>query len=248
MQQVHMPALYNWFTEYVRSFYHDDEDIQFHIRQKEDHTARVTVYSRQLAAHLGLSENEQRLAEAIGLFHDVGRFKQYTLYRTFDDRASVNHAELGLQELAGCSELKQMSSEARHCFEYAILSHNVIRIAEPATEEQRQQAHIIRDADKLDIFYVLAPYLQPPCPEGYTPSFVDDLLQGRQSSFTDIKTADDRKLVRLNWVYDINFAWTLRQIKEKGYVEQIISYLPQDAAIDTVKRHLLAYMTRKSAE
>lgn len=33
----------------------------------------------------------------IGLFHDVGRFYQFTVYRTFNDALSENHAKLGLK-------------------------------------------------------------------------------------------------------------------------------------------------------
>ena len=33
-------------------------------------------------------------------------------------------------------------------------------------------------------------------------------------------------LVRLMWVYDINFAWTLKKVVEKGYVDKVVAHLP----------------------
>ena len=38
-----------------------------------------------------------RIAEAVALLHDVGRFEQYKRYGTFNDRKSVNHAALGVE-------------------------------------------------------------------------------------------------------------------------------------------------------
>ena len=42
----------------------------------------------------------------------------------------------------------------------------------------------------------------------------------------------DRKIVRLMWIYDINFAWTMRKILERGYIEKIIGALPSDQNIE----------------
>lgn len=43
-----------------------------------------------------------------------------------------------------------------------------------------------------------------------------------------MRTQDDRKLVRLMWVYDVYFAWSLKQIVEQNYIEDIINNLVQD--------------------
>lgn len=43
-----------------------------------------------------------------------------------------------------------------------------------------------------------------------------------------MRTQDDRKLVRLMWVYDVYFAWSLQQIIEQNYIEDIINNLVQD--------------------
>ena len=43
-----------------------------------------------------------------------------------------------------------------------------------------------------------------------------------------MRTQDDRKLVRLMWVYDVYFAWSLQQIVEQNYIEDIINNLVQD--------------------
>ncbi len=246
MCEVRLAGLRDWFLTYVRSYYNEDPDIQLHMKQKEDHTLRVTAYCRQLAEHLGFSPRDAMLAELIGLFHDVGRFQQYTLYRTFDDRLSINHAQLGLQEIAGLEQLAAVLGDDREVFETAILYHNAIRLPDGLTKRQELFCKLIRDADKLDIYYVLAPYLEPPTPAGYSSCFIEDLLSGKQSDFANLKTPDDRKLVRLNWIYDVNFSWTLQRIKERGYVEDILSYLPQNSDIAAVREKLQAYIQDKT--
>ena len=53
--------------------------------------------SRLKRRHLQLSLHDVQLAEIMGLFHDVGRFRQYSIYKTFNDAQSEDHADLGLK-------------------------------------------------------------------------------------------------------------------------------------------------------
>jgi putative nucleotidyltransferase with HDIG domain len=49
------------------------------------------------------------LAETIALFHDIGRFEQFKTYGTFDDRASENHATIGLKVLKATDILNRLT-------------------------------------------------------------------------------------------------------------------------------------------
>ena len=66
--------------------------------------------------------------------------------------------------------------------------------------------------------------------------------------YTKIRTMDDRKLVRLMWVYDVNFSWTLQRVKERGYIEDIIAHLPEDSRMALGIERLHAYVEKKCAE
>lgn len=241
-QQIHV-----LFKKYVHSFYSTDADIQKHILIKEEHTEKVMTYCVELAKNLGLNQRQQQTAELIGLFHDLGRFKQYTIYRTFNDHLSENHAELGLKEIAKLNIQRFMTQEEWGEFCFAIKYHNAIAIPQITNAGQHLFATIIRDADKLDIYRVLAPFLTPPSQEGYSTVLIDDLLLGRQSQFTSMKTPDDHKLVRLCWIYDINYSWTLEKIVEQNYIEQIFQYLPPTKDIQQIKIKLNHYITAKIA-
>ena len=64
------------FKEFVKAY-----DINNgRIRVKIEHTYKVAENSKQIAKSLNLNEEEQKLAELIGLLHDIGRFEQIRIY------------------------------------------------------------------------------------------------------------------------------------------------------------------------
>jgi hypothetical protein len=248
MTELELKDLTEKFTDYVHRFQSDNSDIQLHMDMKAVHTEKVVEHCQSLAKVLGLTVYDNFLCQAIGLLHDLGRFKQYTLYHTFNDAISTNHAQLALTELQELGWLKRFSADEQEMIQFAIAYHNAVGIPSTATTRQAMFAKIIRDADKLDIYRVLQPMLTPPTPDGCTPSLLDKLLTGGQSLYTAMKTPDDRKLVRLMWIYDINYSWTIQQILAKNYVNVIFNYLPDEAEFHEAKKKLHDYMQRKSEQ
>ena len=233
---------------YMRSFYTEDEEGQQASRLKEVHTGSGTSIAVELAEHLRLSAHDVQLAEIMGLFHDVGRFRQFTLYRTFNDAVSEDHAALGLKTLDELPFFSRLAPADEALVRFAIWNHNKKVIA--PTEDARELffARLLRDADKLDIFRVLRPFLAPPDGSGVSPDFLEKFIAGEQVDYTQIRTMDDRKLVRLMWVYDVNFSWTLRRIRERGYIEDIIAHLPENPRMALGIERLLAHVEEKCAE
>ena len=236
----------SWMTTYMKSFYSpeaaktakshleikstktiffDDAQIVDGIILKEKHTWKVVKNCENLAKHLNLNEHDSLLAKMIGLFHDVGRFYQFTVYRTFNDALSENHAKLKV--IKDLPFMAKLDEEDLATLKFAIGNHNAKEIA--LTENQRHLAFakLIRDADKIDIYRVLKPFLGPTDGTGCSPDFVDLFVAGKQCDYTKMRTQDDRKLVRLMWVYDVYFAWSLKQIVEQNYIEDIINNLVQ---------------------
>ena len=76
-----------FFLEYVQNYDLNNENI----KRKEQHSLRVMAISKKIAEELKLSEKEIKLATLIGLLHDIGRFEQYTKWKTFSDKISTNH-------------------------------------------------------------------------------------------------------------------------------------------------------------
>ena len=256
-----LQEMHAWMNVYMRSFRADDPDVMRGIRLKEIHTGYVTANARALAKHLGCNAHDVALAEIIGLFHDVGRFRQYAVYQTFNDAQSEDHAELGLKVLAEEVDfLARLRPQDADIVRFSIKYHNKKEIAPMDDERKLFFSKLIRDADKLDIYRVLLPFLAPDAAEKaphfvpsdaaqeVSPEFVADFAAGRQADYYRLRTHGDRKIVRLMWIYDINFMWTLRRIVERGYVDAFIESLPaQDGIAEGVAR-LRAYIERLCAQ
>ena len=189
-----------------------------------------------LSADLGLDDNERRLASIIGLVHDIGRFEQFTQYRTFDDRKSLNHAELGLQILEQAHALHALPPSERRIANRAIWYHNQPGVPKNESEAVLLFARLIRDADKLDIWHVCLDeysrndgkrnhaiaYELPDTPGASEPVELQ-IAEGRVVDGGDLRNLNDFKLFQLSWVFDVNFAPTFQRIDAQRLVERIAS-------------------------
>lgn len=238
-------TMYDWVEKYIKSFYTKDTLVQEHIELKEQHTYLVAKYCRELAQQLEFREHDVILAEMIGLFHDIGRFRQFKIYKTFNDRKSENHSLLGLKEIADLDLLDKLATEDLDVFKFAIANHNAIEIDSNGSDRQQLFSRIIRDADKIDIYRVLEPTLLESGNEGYSEIFAKAFLEGKQCDYTYMKTIEDRKLVRLLWLYNINYKWSMEQILSQGHFMKIATTLPENEITFAGIKRLKVYLAEK---
>lgn len=250
--------MHDWMSRYMKSFYSDDAQVQQGILIKETHTGYVTANCIELAKFLKLSTHDTELAEVIGLFHDVGRFRQYSIYKTFNDADSEDHADLALKVIDELEFFKELSAQDYDVVKFAIQNHNKKTVAPCDDERKILFAKLIRDADKLDIYRVLEPFLAQANVDkmpnfikskgnlvaAISPDFVENFVTGKQADYRKIRTNGDRKIVRLMWLYDINFSWTMQKIVERGYIDKIVSNLPMDEKIAEGVRRLKLHVKK----
>ena len=254
--------MHDWMARYMKSFYSDDAEVQQGILIKERHTGYVTANCVELAKFLRLPPHDVELAEIIGLFHDVGRFRQYSVYKTFNDADSEDHADLALKVIDELEFFTELVAADYELVKFAIANHNKKVVAPTDDERKILFAKIIRDADKLDIYRVLEPFLAQSAADKMpqfiksgsrlvaeiSPDFVENFVTGEQADYRKIRTNGDRKIVRLMWIYDINFSWTMRKIVERGYIDKIVSNLPMNEKIAEGVRRLKLHVKEKLAE
>jgi HD superfamily phosphodiesterase len=123
MQQEQLDRFRRWFDEYTNRFLNDDDYVNANLRLKQEHTRRTCQESVYLASELALDENQTRIAELVALFHDIGRFPQFTQYRTYNDPRSVDHCRLGVEVLRQEGILDVLPAEERRWVETAIELH-----------------------------------------------------------------------------------------------------------------------------
>ncbi len=257
-----LTRMHEWMARYMKSFYSDDAEVQQGILIKEKHTGYVTANCVELAKFLKLSTHDAQLAEIIGLFHDVGRFRQYSVYKTFNDADSEDHADLGIKVIDELDFFKELSAPDYDLVKFAIQNHNKKTVAPTNDERKILFAKLIRDADKLDIYRVLEPFLAQENADkmpqfiktgsklvaDISPDFVENFVTGEQADYRKIRTNGDRKIVRLMWLYDVNFSWTMQKIVERGYIEKIVSNLPMDERVAEGVRRLKLHVKEKLSE
>lgn len=253
MNEQTVVFLKNWFEQYAKTFYSQDEDVQLHVRLKEEHTWRVVEHATAIGKSLGLLPEDLLLAETTALFHDVGRFRQYHTYHTFNDARSTNHAALGLEVLKETQVLKQagLSDQEIALVEKAVLYHNQRYLPEKENPKALLFAKILRDADKLDIFHIIVEEEMPRSPElrsGDAPSskVIQDILAGKMARFEDVKTPEDQMLFRLSWLYNIYFRYTFMYILEQQYLEKMFGILPASLELQPVYEHLRKYADKQT--
>lgn len=252
------------FLAYARSFYTDDPDpdLKAAIDLKIEHTLRVCDESRYISAALGLAADARYLAEIAALFHDVGRFPQYAHYHTFSDGKSEDHAALGVRVLRERRFLAALGS-AEDLLLRVIGYHN--RLALPGPEDETAAclffSHLLRDADKLDIYRVVTDYYRRPASQrngwvawelpdtpGLSEAVCDDLMAGRVVHNDHLRNLNDFKLLQVGWVYDINFAPSLRCIRERGYLGMLRDALPDSPRIEEIFEKVGAYVANRMEE
>lgn len=259
MEQQRLEEFRAWFNDYVAGFYGDDQFINTNLKLKEQHSLRTCEEMLYLGQNLGLRPDQNRIAEAIALLHDIGRFEQFVRYQTYNDPKSVNHSLLGLEVLRKKKVLQDIEVEEKQLIEKAIEYHGIRELPADLNSDCLLFSKLIRDADKLDIFYVVTEYykqyrdnpngfkleLELPDEPGYSAQVVEEILQGRLIDYSTLRTMNDMKLVQLGWVYDVNFTATLKRIKERKFLEKLLEFLPKTEDIERVKKRIFEFVDFK---
>lgn len=131
------------------------------IHHKAEHTIRVAENCERIAVSLGMNSEDVTFAWFLGLLHDIGRFEQVRRYGTFIDSVSVDHAEFGAdllfhEKLIDRFPAESLGGDELRLLETAIRFHNKLTLPANLDERTRRFCEIIRDADKADIFRVVA--------------------------------------------------------------------------------------------
>lgn len=263
MKKEDLDFFQKWFFEYVNQFSSPDSFIKENIELKIEHTGRVQKNILALAKSEKISKEECMLAEAIALFHDLGRFEQFMKYKTFKDSESENHAFLGVKILNREKVLSRLSAREESLVLKAVEYHNMMEIPKDIEKQSKLYffCRLIRDADKIDILRLaseeysdedknLNPALELYLPDakGYSEPIVSEILNNRMAKIADMKNRNDVKLLRLSWVFDINFPETFSLLKEYGYLEKIMSSLPDIKETSLLRGHLEDYLNSKVSE
>jgi len=258
MERAQLDELHHWFETYVQTYNDIDEEGFRNILLKVEHTRKVCEIMALLAAGEGLTPEEARIAAAVALLHDVGRFPQFRRWRTFRDSESDNHARLGVEVIREQGVLDGLPAAERLLIEEAVRFHNLLALPLRSQSPTSLFIRLIRDADKLDIWRVFLDYFRQPDDQrpsavtlGFpdlpvvTPACVRELAAGRVIRLEDIRVLNDFKLLQISWVYDLNFRSSFNLLRLRGHIQALAATIPLDVeaaqavavAVASIDRH-----------
>lgn len=260
MKQSELDYLKDWFKKYLASYYDLPGEGVKPILLKEQHTERTCKEILLLGREYGLGSEDLILAESAALFHDIGRFPQWKNYGTFNDSASEDHALLGLEVISQHKIFVSLKAEDRELVQIAILHHNARKLPSDLSQRQNLFCRLLRDADKLDIWRLVIHELEGcgnlvetlagviPISNSFSSQIVAELMERKVPDFSSVRNRNDMILLRLGWVFDLNFAASCREVLERHYVERLCSNLPARKEIQEVEKSLILYLNEQSKE
>lgn len=248
----------DFFSSYVHRFNSKDKNIQENITLKKEHTYRVVEAIDEITSSLSLDVNSCLIAKTAALFHDIGRFEQFTKYQTYDDKISENHALLSIQVLETEKILDILEPNEKELILRAIKFHNVYELPLNESNECLMFCKLVRDADKVDIYKVLTDYYDHldtdpnpaiehylPMTETYSRLIIENIINNNNFNSKLIKCRYDMRLFVLSWVFDINYSISLKLIRKRDYINKILKVLPDNEDLMNVRVAVNKYIDDK---
>lgn len=249
-----LKQLIDGFQKYVEQFRSGGVLHPMH-QLKLEHTIRVAADCRTIAIRSGFSDSDVHLAEAIGLFHDIARFPQFHQYHSFSDAETVDHGDLGVLTLEKEQLLDGVAEESRALILKAVQYHNKKELPDRLSDRQEQYLRLIRDADRLDIFFICWDTIRtghihdhpeiimnidfngPP-----SQAVLDQFARGGKIDYRSMNSMADRFILQLSWMQDLSYVATKQLVCERDIINQFIEVLPvkTDALLDCFKMTALS--------
>lgn len=212
------------FIKYTEKYDLNDSNI----KGKQKHSIRVMNISKEIAKKIELTQEKIEIAALIGLLHDIARFEQYKQYHTFKDNISIDHGDLGVEILNKDIRKYIETDKYDEIIKLAVKNHNKYKIQEGLTQEQELFVKIIRDADKIDIFYESAEIFWNQKENvveesNITPKVLEKFENQIQVKREDKKTPIDDVISVMAFIFDINFKESFKILKQKDYINKVLN-------------------------
>jgi len=237
-------SLAKWFEEYVRQFAGQNGKLRPMLKLKLDHSARVADNAAGIGKDLEFDQADARSARMLGLFHDIGRFTQFADHQTFRDELSFNHGQRGAHIMEKCPALAVCSARDRRRIIAGICHHNRANVPKGLEPDILEFVKLARDADKLDIFFVLYSswkngdlqrnpdiMLMVKIDGPVNPRALDEIQCKQTVSVNNVKSLADFFLLQLSWVYDLNFRPSYQRLISGKVIDNLAETLPATAEI-----------------
>lgn len=246
-----------WFQDYAQKQRSLETEDPSPIDLKIRHSQEVLATARAIVAESNMQQELRHSCLLAALYHDVARFEQYRLYRTFRDRESCNHGLLGVKIIKRERRLNEEALHLRHCVLAAVGLHNRFSLPPSLPQDIALATNVVRDADKLDILRIMHENLCGPKP--YHPTVVLGLpdvpdrvsaavlaaaKEQRVASYSDLCSVNDLRVLLGTWFFDMHFPVSRHKFATKAHARDLLEGLPDDANYGAVRADLLSRLLK----
>ena len=209
------------FRKHVENY--DMDEVA--INRKFYHSYRVMDFCMLLAKYNNFNDEDTNIAMLVGLLHDYSRFEQWTKYKTYSDIKSIDHGDLAVKRLFNDNEIIDYCTNKEYYDEIydAIKYHNKYDYPETLSKHNKLLCKIVRDADKLDIFYLLG-INKDLINEDYcliSDKIREDFYNNKLIKHTDINNESDDVILKLAMVFDLNFKYSFEYLNKYKLIDKI---------------------------
>ena len=210
------------FKDYVfNNFDMNDNRISL----KYYHSLRVMDIANDISVNENFSKNDIELSNIIGLLHDYARFPQWEKYKTYSDINSIDHGDLGVELLFNNNEIEKFNIKKDYYDEIydAIKYHNKLDVIDNISVHNKLLCKLIRDADKLDIFYLFGIDISlfNEDNKDISDKVKKAFYNGNQIDRRSVKSKNDNIILNLAMIFDLNFDYSYKFIKENKLIEKL---------------------------
>lgn len=232
-------AIRDRFLAHINSLsFSQEQDAILNIL-KRTHTERVVELSEELSSSLFVNDRNRSdyvvLAKIIAVLHDVARWEQMRQYGGFSDTHN-DHGELGAEIIIQNDMLQGLEDIQKQIVLTAIREHNQ-KYAKDYDPLTQAYVNIIRDADKIDNFYIevenygskdqsMKAVLPFSDEHRLSPHIYDCIMNQQLADSRDRETMIDFKFFKMAWCFDIKINRSFELIQEKEYLQKIYSNIP----------------------
>lgn len=249
MDEKRLEFLASWFERYAMSYADANGALPKAAECKLVHTREV----RAAAARIAVSEHGAKLsgslallAECGGLLHDVARFEQYKLHKTFSDRKSFDHGDAGAKIVRELKLDEGLPQDEAEMLVESVRLHNKAQIPQGLKPGVETMAKIVRDADKVGILQFISRYLneeadywkdpaisfEMPDTDGFNEEIALTVLEGKIVNYGKIACVNDFLITLFAWPSDLNYAESARMLLAHGAYHRIGGHLPPSPLLD----------------
>ena len=235
------------FTNYVKSNYNLNDSV---IYEKYEHTLRVSTLMTYLALKLDMLNDDVLLAFKIGLFHDLGRFREVVRNKDKDrklNNLTFDHGAYSVKILYndGLINKFDINKEDDLIIKKALYYHNKKDLElNKLNERELLFSQMIRDMDKLDLLYIRSKKRKLLLKEDVNDIVLNNYFNNKTINIKDLKNDSDRVVFYLSFIKDLFFDESFDIAINSGYLEHLICLFN----IDEEKRVLFEELLNKLKE